>query len=91
MKCICGYVEPEDWQEEVEVLFQSGSRKGQVKEIKTIFHDVKEEDKFIRITVEKDFGFVVKRKSFSYYGDEYSEAEVGLYACPKCHTIKMME
>ena len=91
MKCICGYEEPEDWQEEVEVLFQSGPRKGQVKEIKTVFHDVKEEDKFLRITVEKGFDFVVKRKAYGFYSDEYSEACVGLYACPKCHTVKMYE
>lgn len=86
MKCLCGYEEPENWSEPIEVLFQAGKRKGQVKEIKTVYHDVKEEDKFIRISVEKDFGFVVK-KHHDWYGS--AETLVGLYACPRCLTVKM--
>ena len=40
---------------------------------------------------EKDFGFIAKRKAYGFYSDEYSETCVGLYACPKCHTVKMVE
>jgi ABC-type ATPase with predicted acetyltransferase domain len=86
MNCICGYTEPEEWSEEVDVLYVSGKRKGELKEVKTIYHEVDEKDKFIPITVEKDFGFVVVKHQY-YFGR--CESMVSLYACPKCFTIRM--
>lgn len=88
MKCVCGHEEPEEWEEEVEVLFQSGPRKGQVKKVETVVHEVDEKDKFIKIEVEKDFGFVVVEKPMSYYSSK-DKTPAELYACPKCSTVKM--
>lgn len=85
MRCLCGYIEPEDWEEQVEVLYLSGKRKGELKEVKIVYHEVQENEKFIPITVEKDFGFLVKRET--YCGQ--SETQVRLYACPKCFTVRM--
>ena len=86
MRCLCGYIEPEDWEEQVEVFYLSGKRKGELKEVKTIYHDVQEDEKFIPITVEKGFAFVVVKHQ-TYFGR--CESMVSLYACPKCFTIRM--
>lgn len=85
MKCICGYEEPEYWEEKVSVYYQSGKRKGELKEYRTIEHPVPDEDKFIEIKIEKEFSFVVKEPT--YYTD--SERSVCLYACPKCSTVRV--
>lgn len=86
MKCICGYEEPEDQEEQVEVFFQSGKRKGELKEVKTILHEVDQKDKFIKLGVEKGFSFQAQDKSWCGAGWAY----VNLFACPKCHTVKMV-
>ena len=86
MKCICGYEEPEDCEEQVEVFFQSGKCKGELKEVKIILHEVDQKDKFIKLGVEKEFGFQRKDKTWYYDG----RRGVDLFACPKCHTVKMV-
>jgi hypothetical protein len=85
MKCICGYVEPQTVVEEIEIKFQSGPRKGQVKRVDERVIEPKYSDLFIRISVEKDFSFMQIEKS--YYGNEHSKCL--LYACPKCGTVKL--
>lgn len=85
MKCVCGYKEPKYYEEKVEVFYQSGSKKGQLKKIETVEHHVREEDKFKKILIERDFGFQIKPRN-SWYDNE----SVDLYACPECGTIKMM-
>lgn len=85
MKCLCGYEEPKYWEEEVPVYFQSGKRKGELKEMRTVQHFVKDEDKFIEVKIEKGFSFVVAHTKY-YIQDE---VQVGLYACPKCKTVRI--
>jgi hypothetical protein len=86
MKCLCGYVEPVTTVEEITVLFKSGPRKGQLKEIKEVITEPRLNDLFIRIGAGLGFGFT--RKTNSYYGDDYQQ-EVALYACPVCSTVQM--
>lgn len=88
MKCLCGYEEPKEWEEQVEILFKSGLRKGQLNKIQTVIHEVKEEDKFIKLRVEKDFGFV-KTVAPSYSWGKNTEQAIDLFACPKCKTVRM--
>lgn len=88
MKCICGYEEPKEWEEEVEVLFKSGPRKGQLNKIETVVHEVEQKDRFIKIMVEKDFGFVREDRPMSYW-QSAETWPVQLYACPKCSTVRM--
>lgn len=85
MKCLCGHTEPETVVEEIEVRYQSGSRKGQIKRIEERVTEPNPQDLFIRIGVEKGFSFTKIEKS--YFGNE--EYECLLYACPKCGTIKL--
>lgn len=85
MKCLCGYIEPKILVEEIEVLFQNGPRKGQVKRVYEKRTEPKPHEMFIRMGVEKGFYFTKKEKSF--YGEE--EYECLLYACPKCGTVKL--
>lgn len=88
MKCICGYEEPVETEEQVEVFFKSGPRKGQLSRVDTIVHEVDKSDMFIQLGVEKGFGFtrIVQRH---HYWDDEETYEVHLYACPKCHTVKI--
>ena len=86
MKCLCGYVEPEDWEEDVEILYQSGPRKGEVKEVKHVYHEVPDEELFIKIEIERGFKFT--KTVHELYGRD--EVDIKLYACPKCHTIKLV-
>lgn len=85
MKCLCGHIEPQTVVEEIEILFQSGPRKGQVKMTEEKVTEPKYSELFIRIGVEKGFSFTKTEKS--YYGND--EYECLLYACPKCGTVKL--
>lgn len=81
MKCVCGYIEPEATCEQVEVRFQSGKRKGELKHIQDIWTYPEEKDMFKQIKIEKGFGFETQGE-WSYF------QSVELYMCPECHTIK---
>lgn len=84
MKCLCGYEEPESYTKETPVYFQSGKRKGELKTVHREWIEPREDEKFIRLGVEKGFAFINHSKSWGGY--EYS---TDLYACPKCGTVKM--
>lgn len=85
MKCLCGYEEPEAYEKETPIYFQSGKRKGELKTVYREWIEPKEDEKFIRLGVEKNFGFVKYYKSW----DSTYEQPIDLYACPKCGTVKM--
>lgn len=85
MKCVCGYVEPTEWDEDIPVYYQSGKHKGELKHVETKTHYIDQKDKFIEILIERDFSFVVK--DYSYYSE--SNQDVSLFACPKCKTVRM--
>lgn len=85
MKCVCGYEEPEYWEEQVPIYYKSGAKKGQQKGFELVQHHVKNEDKFIKVQIEKGFSFT--RLTKSWYSEH--EMDVSLYACPKCHTVKI--
>jgi len=89
MRCLCGYVEPEAWKEQLEILFKSGPRKGEVKEVKTITHTPKDDELFILLRVERDFGFVRIDKAPLWSYESKVENHARLLACPKCGTVKM--
>jgi hypothetical protein len=87
MKCVCGYVEPKETREEVQVLFQSGKRKGEVKRVDEVVTAPRLEDKFIEVSVEKGFTFT---KLINCQWSSRTEAvHCSLYACPRCGTIKL--
>lgn len=65
MKCLCGHIEPQTVVEEIQILFQSGPRKGQVKRIEEKVTEPKYSELFIRIGVEKGFSFLPKPKNLT--------------------------
>lgn len=90
MKCVCGYEEPKDTAENVNLFFKSGPRKGEFKGIEVVLHRVPEDQKFIEIRVEKDFGFVrIEKGDRSYHWQRNEEYGVKLFACPECLTVRL--
>lgn len=82
MKCLCGHIEPESYWRETPIYFSSGKRKGELKNIQKDWIEPEEEDRFIRLGVEKDFSFIKHYKHWGYM-------DVNLFACPKCGTVKL--
>lgn len=90
MKCVCGYDQPEEHSEDVNVFFKSGPRKGELKCVETVVHEVNKKDLFVKIGVEKGFSFV-RVDANKYYWNEDETPPVELLGCPRCGTIKFVE
>lgn len=85
MKCLCGHIEPESYEKETPIYYQSGKRKGDLKYIDRAWIEPDKSEKFICLGIEKDFSFVTYCES---WGNTY-DVPTKLYACPKCGTVKM--
>lgn len=83
MKCqACGYERMKDEYKDVEVKVTHGKNKGKVKKTHRVL--VNSYDDFIELFVIDKLGFT-RRVQDAYDPVE----EVGVYACPKCGTLRM--
>lgn len=89
MKCYaCGYEKRYKLITTTEVVrFKSGKRKGEIKEVKEHSFDLYQDDpEFIEIVIaEEKVSIDKKRAGWKNY------EIVGLYACPKCGTVRIGE
>jgi hypothetical protein len=72
---------------ETPIYYQSGKRKGELKDTRREWLDIEpNKARFIKVVVEKEFDFIITEQG-SYRDYNIS---VSLYACPECKTIKMV-
>jgi NMD protein affecting ribosome stability and mRNA decay len=89
MKCFaCGYEKRNcgKWIDEA-ILYKTGKKKGQVKEVVKIFYDPDEHrPKFLRLYIQGNLETNVENDPFTTYR---TERPVDLYVCPECGTVRI--